>query len=220
MSMPDLKTLRSIAPVREHNPRKGKDATLVRERLGTALGLKPYLWVPRIIHRETFGDKGINGSRKAVLSLHNGTVLGCRTLMPRSDGRDPLPWVYTRMNAPFTRCNERIGLHQRLLRHLASLGVKPENYKVLRRIFKVGFQVPISHLRKMVRQVVLSCHGNCCKTDSQPMGTAKWRSYQYPSLSGETKSIVKYGISVPLWNRYSGLATGGCLTGDRKEVGA
>jgi len=207
--MPTRETLSSISPAKGDSlPRTGRSASLVREKLGTALGLKPYLWVPRVIHRTPLGDKGDDGSLRVALSVHNGTIVGQSTISPHKNGKY-IPWVYPRGNAPFTRCEERVGLHQRMLRHLASFGLQGPEYKIIKRIFKVGFQVPIKHLRKMVRSVVLSCHNSCCKKHSQPLVTgSKGRSIQYPSLTGETKSIVKYGITVPLWNPNSGFTAG------------
>jgi hypothetical protein len=222
MPVPDLKKLRSISPlIGEKPPRKGRVATLVRERLAVALSLKPYLWVPRVIHRTPLSDEGPNGNlRKVALSIHNGSIVGVQTLLNRPKPGNGASWIYTRFNAPFTRCSERIGLHQRLLRHLAAFGVETKDWKIIKRIFKVGFQVPIKHLRKMVRNVVLSCHEHCCKKDnSQPLGTALGRSHQYPSLTGETKSIRKYGIQVPLWDRSSGFTVRGRLALTASVVG-
>jgi hypothetical protein len=208
MTVPSLEFLQRISPVvGESSARKGRNATLVRERLGEACSLKPFLWTPRIVHRTPVEKLDNDYPSKVVLSIYNGSIVGQQCLMPpKGKPRKFVPWIYTRYKAPFTGCNERVSLFQRVLRHLASLGVKSENYKILKRILTVGFQIPMKHLRKMVRKVVLSCHNSCCKSNSQPLVSLK-RAYQYPSLSGETKTIRKYGVTVPLWDRTSGFTT-------------
>jgi len=194
---PGYNALASISPLTERNsPRGNKESSSVRKKLGKSLSLEA-LWTPKVVRR-TVVKHSVDGC-EAILTVPDGTIVA-RSCYKFNPLRIKDAWINTRKSAPFTRADERVGLFQRMLHHVASCGITPQAYKVFKRTLIVGFQIPICHLRKMVRQVVLSCHNECYKSDdSQPDGTTERCSYMYPSLTGETKSNRKIGVNVPLW---------------------
>lgn len=184
-----------IAPLRgaSQTARSGRKALVVRQELSQSLSLEA-LWVPKCT-RCTVVDHGKDVGVKTYYSVQNGTVVGITSHLSAFTGRKP--WFYPRRSANVSRISERVGLFQRVLHSIAERGLERSRYKSFKRLMKVGFQIPIKNLRKLVHHLTLQMEASkILAARARP----RKRSWQKPSLTGETKSSVKTGIKVPLWN--------------------
>jgi len=184
-----------ISPLRGRTQpeRLHKETERKRRCLGKALHLEG-LWTPKCV-RSTIYEDGPRG-KKVAHSTPNGVPVSLTSHLPGFSGKNT--WSYPRLGVDVSCIDERVGLFQRTLHLVAENGLSKSEFRTFNRVLKVGFQIPIKHLRKMVRSLVASQFKRCKQvlvTRDRPLK----RSSQKPSLTGEKKSNRKIGYELPLW---------------------
>lgn len=184
----------NIAPYKGGKISCNEEKKLLRKRkkISKVCNLEA-LWAPRVL-RQTVVKNSKEDGVKAIYTSPRGDVISERSLNFGGHIRDK--WVYTRANCGVKGITEKIGSFQFMLHVIAEFGLNPKVEKLFNRVLMVGFNIHKDHLRKMVSKVALAC-GYRYETTRNPRGLA---AYLSTAFTGETKSIRKYGIKVPLWN--------------------